>query len=94
MFFISILILRIAHYSLAKFYTYRLKVEGSLFLGLDSSTQGLKAVAINNNLEVVGTYSVHYETDFPEYQLSGGVISKDGTVSQSSIMVMSIVLKQ
>ncbi len=46
----------------------------SLFLGLDCSTQSLKAVAINSDLTPFpGEWNVHYDTDLPGYHTEGGV---------------------
>lgn len=50
-----------------------MKKQAQLFLGLDSSTQGLKAVAIDAALGVKAEASVVYDTDLPAYQTSGGV---------------------
>jgi len=60
----------------------------SLFLGLDSSTQGLKATVINSSLKVVCECSVNFDSDLPEYGTDGGVHhGKDGlTVTAPAIM--------
>lgn len=44
-----------------------------LYLGLDSSTQSLKAVAIDSRLEVVAEYVVNFDADLPEFKTTGGV---------------------
>ena len=44
-----------------------------LFLGLDSSTQGLKASAIDSDLKLVAEYAVNFDADLPEFKTSGGV---------------------
>lgn len=44
-----------------------------LFLGLDSSTQGLKAVAVDESLRIVHEAGVKYDADLPAYGTSGGV---------------------
>lgn len=61
----------------------------ALYLGFDSSTQGLKATAIQaNDLKVVKTYAVNYDKDLPHYKTAGGM-----TVSTtSSARVTSPVL--
>ena len=47
----------------------------ALFLGLDSSTQGLKAMLIDPAKgEIVATGAVNYEADLPEYGCVGGVL--------------------
>lgn len=38
------------------------------WLGFDLSTQQLKSVAINSNLEIVFEASVHFDTDLPEFR--------------------------
>ena len=47
--------------------------DANMFLGLDSSTQGLKATVISSSLDVVATASVNYDADLPEFETSGGV---------------------
>ena len=44
-----------------------------LYLGLDSSTQSLKAVAIDSRLEVAAEYAVNFDADLPEFKTTGGV---------------------
>lgn len=44
-----------------------------LFLGLDSSTQSVKAVAIDASLKVTGEFAVTFDTDLPEFRTKGGV---------------------
>ncbi|MDD5729186.1 MAG: FGGY family carbohydrate kinase [Victivallales bacterium] len=47
----------------------------AIYLGLDSSTQGLKAVLINPaNSEIVGDYSVNFGKDLPQYQCPSGFL--------------------
>ncbi|XP_045483505.1 xylulose kinase-like [Harmonia axyridis] len=43
------------------------------FLGLDLSTQQLKAVIVNENLEILHEETVIFETHLPEYRTNGGV---------------------
>ena len=50
-----------------------MKKQAALFLGLDSSTQGLKAVVIDAALRVQGEFSVVFDTDLPSYKTAGGV---------------------
>ncbi|ELR14048.1 xylulose kinase [Acanthamoeba castellanii str. Neff] len=48
--------------------------DTALVLGLDSSTQGVKALVIRaDNLQVVGEWSVNYDLDLPHYATRGGV---------------------
>lgn len=67
--------------------------DGSLFLGLDSSTQSLKAVLLrfhshDRQLKYDGDFSVNYDQDLPQYATSGGVHrGKDGlTVTAPTLM--------
>ena len=59
-----------------------------LFLGIDSSTQSIKATVIDGALNVVGEWSVNFDADLPAYRTVGGVHRhKDGlTVTSPSIM--------
>ena len=50
-----------------------MKKSASIFLGLDSSTQGLKAVAIDARLAVHAEFAVNYDADLPDYTTRGGV---------------------
>ncbi|KAJ3125556.1 hypothetical protein HK098_000175 [Nowakowskiella sp. JEL0407] len=45
----------------------------SLFVGLDFSTQQVKLVAVNDDLEVKFEQAVHFDNDLPHYKTSGGV---------------------
>lgn len=62
--------------------------DGNLYLGLDSSTQGLKAVLVNSRLEMVGTDAINFDTDLAEFETSGGAHHhSDGlTVTSPAIM--------
>lgn len=44
-----------------------------LFLGLDSSTQSLKAVAIDADLQIAHEESVNFDADLPDFGTEGGV---------------------
>ena len=61
-----------------------------LYLGLDSSTQGLKATAIDSNLKVHASFAINYQKDLPHYSLKNGVHAKaDNVVTQPTLMVRS-----
>jgi xylulokinase len=49
-------------------------IQARLFLGLDSSTQGLKAVVVDDTLRVAYEYGVNFDADLPAYGTQGGVI--------------------
>ena len=57
------------------------RVAGRLFLGLDSSTQGLKVTAVDDKLNVVHTFAINYQRDLGSaYGLTNGTIAKPGNV--------------
>lgn len=60
----------------------------SFFLGLDASTQGLKATAIDAHLNVVCEAALNYDADLPEFGTEGGAHRhEDGlTVTSPAIM--------
>jgi len=62
--------------------------EDGLFLGLDSSTQSLKAILIDGSLRVVYEQSVQFDRDLPQFKTEGGVHrSADGlTVTAPPLM--------
>ena len=49
-----------------------------LFLGLDLSTQGLKAVLITEDSQVVHESSVRFDNDLPQYGTVNGAIRGPG----------------
>jgi len=63
------------------------KIE-NLFLGIDSSTQSMKATVIDSRLRVVHESSINFDKDMPGYQTQGGVHRhRDGlTVTAPAIM--------
>eukprot|EP00656_Telonema_subtile_P057797 TRINITY_DN9593_c0_g1_i1.p1 TRINITY_DN9593_c0_g1~~TRINITY_DN9593_c0_g1_i1.p1 ORF type:complete len:484 (-),score=140.49 TRINITY_DN9593_c0_g1_i1:128-1579(-) len=61
-----------------------------LFLGLDSSTQGLKATAVDAQGHIVTQASVSYDSDLPEYNTSGGALKEEeDEVTAPSLMMVS-----
>jgi xylulokinase len=58
------------------------------FLGLDSSTQSLKAALVDDRLRLVGELVVNLDADLPHYRTKGGVhVAEDGlTVTSPPIM--------
>uniref|UniRef100_A0A803MTG2 Xylulose kinase n=1 Tax=Chenopodium quinoa TaxID=63459 RepID=A0A803MTG2_CHEQI len=47
--------------------------QGSLHLGLDCSTQSLKATVLDSNIVIVATEFVHFDSDLPHYKTKDGV---------------------
>jgi len=75
-------------------------VDRAVFLGLDCSTQSLKAIALEynekeNTLELLAEESINYDTELPHYQTSGGAIRGDDgvTVTAPSIMFVEALEK-
>ncbi len=65
----------------------------NLYLGLDSSTQGLKAIVIDDALDVVYEKAINFDTDLPEFGTEGGAHhASDGkTVTAPAIMWVAAV---
>ena len=62
-----------------------------LYLGLDSSTQGLKATAIDASFNVKASFAINYQKDLPHYGLKNGVHAKaDNVVTQPTAMVRTL----
>ncbi|KZT64379.1 actin-like ATPase domain-containing protein [Daedalea quercina L-15889] len=59
-----------------------------LFLGLDLSTQGLKAVLITEDSDVVHESSVHFDRDLPHYGTTNGAIRGPGPGEVTSPVCM------
>lgn len=58
-----------------------------LFLGLDSSTQGIKATVVDEGLRVVAAQAVNYERDLAHYGTTNGVLrGPGGEVTQPPAM--------
>ena len=64
-----------------------------MYLGLDSSTQGLKATAIDASFKVVSTFAINYQKDLSRYNLKDGVHASAGSVvTQPTLMVRALPL--
>jgi len=62
------------------------KEEEKCFIGLDFSTQQIKAVVINDKLEVTAETHVHFDSMLPEYRTYGGVHTSGKRVTAPTIM--------
>ena len=62
-----------------------------MYLGLDSSTQSLKALLIDSEAgEILSSASVNFTTDLPQYNSPNGVLeNKDPLVKHSNPMPVS-----
>ncbi|OCF78763.1 xylulokinase [Kwoniella mangroviensis CBS 8886] len=59
------------------------------FLGLDASTQSLKASLLSVNLDVKSECSIHFDTDLPHYGTKGGVLfGEKGEVHSPVLMLV------
>lgn len=57
-------------------------------MGLDASTQGLKATAVDEALGVVHRFAINYQADLTGYGTTNGVVAKPGSVVvQPTLMV-------
>ncbi|KAK7084821.1 hypothetical protein SK128_003813 [Halocaridina rubra] len=58
------------------------------YLGFDFSTQQVKAIVINDRLEVLQEAGVQFDNDLPEYRTHGGVNVKDDNVTVTAPTLM------
>ncbi len=69
--------------------TFSTVAGDALYLGLDSSTQGLKATAINRKFDIVSSFAINYQKDLPHYNLKNGVhASANNVVTQPTLMYL------
>lgn len=59
-----------------------------VFLGFDLSTQQLKALALDNELNVVHEASVHFDNDLKEFKTHGGVHQHDDNLTVTAPTLM------
>ncbi|XP_061184276.1 xylulose kinase-like [Saccostrea echinata] len=62
--------------------------EDRLFLGLDFSTQQIKAEAINDSLQIVNETAVKFDSDLPEFKTHGGVHIHNDNVTVTAPTIM------
>lgn len=69
--------------------------EGSLFVGLDCSTQAMKACVVNEKMELVLTEMVNYDSELAKFKTKDGVHrGEDGlTVTSPTLMWLSALDK-
>lgn len=63
-----------------------IKEDDKCYIGLDFSTQQIKAVVINGQLEVIAETHVHFDSMLPEYRTYGGVHTSGSRVTAPTIM--------
>ncbi|KAJ9582738.1 hypothetical protein L9F63_022920, partial [Diploptera punctata] len=60
----------------------------STYLGFDFSTQQLKAVVVNNELQIVQESTVHFDSDLREFRTtSGATVRKDGRTVTAPVLM-------
>lgn len=59
-----------------------------LFLGLDLSTQQLKAIIISQDSSLVHESAVHFDNDFPQYKTTNGAVLGPGLGEVTSPIAM------
>ncbi len=74
-------------------------MSDNMYLGIDSSTQSLKAVLMNDDRRIVSDISVNFDADLPEFETRGGVHKqRDGlTVTSPAVMwvkALDLLLKR
>ena len=61
------------------------------FLGLDSSTQSLKASLLSSKLDIISELAVNFDADLPSYKTKGGVLhGPDGSGEVFSPVMMIV----
>lgn len=59
--------------------------ESGYYLGFDLSTQQLKCLAIDDQLNIVTTAAIEFDKDFPHYNTRKGVYIKDEGVIDAPV---------
>lgn len=63
--------------------------DSPYFLGLDASTQALKASLLSSDLDIIAEVAVNFDADLPHYGTRGGVhIGQDGEVNSPVLMAV------
>lgn len=60
----------------------------NMYLGIDSSTQSLKAVLMNSDREIVADIAVNFDSDLPEFRTQGGVHRQSDRITVTSPAIM------
>lgn len=71
-----------------RFHCFWQEMATPFFLGFDSSTQQLKAIAIDRDLNVVTEASVHFDNDLPEFKTHGGVHRHENNLTVTAPTLM------
>ncbi len=65
-----------------------MKEQDTIFMGLDASTQSIKATFVNQKLDIVFEDSIVFDTDLPHYQTKGGVHRSEDALTVTSPTLM------
>ena len=68
-----------------------------MYLGLDCSTQGLKAIVLDTNHNLIAITSINFDKDLPHYETTGGAYIKGLEATVPSIMfaeAMDVVMEK
>ena len=69
-------------------------MSSPLYIGLDNSTQALKAVVIDQHLNTLYEHRLDFADDLPEYKTKSGVIiADDGSVLAPVLMYVEAMEK-
>lgn len=60
--------------------------SSALFLGLDLSTQSLKASLLSSNLGLVSELAINFDSDLPHYETKGGISSFQKEWTEGTVM--------
>jgi len=69
-------------------------IQSKLFLGLDCSTQGLKATAVDEDKNIVYNHQINFEKDLPQFGTTAGYHQRgDGVVNAPTAMFVAALDK-
>jgi xylulokinase len=63
-----------------------------LFLGLDLSTQQLKAILITASSNIVRETAVHFDNDLPQYNTTNGALHGDATSTREGVVAAPVAM--
>jgi xylulokinase len=68
----------------------KLVMSEPLFLGLDLSTQQLKAILITASTDIVSETAVHFDNDLPQYNTTKGALHGESTSNREGVVTAPI----
>jgi xylulokinase len=63
-----------------------------LFLGLDLSTQQLKAILLSASSNIVKEAAVHFDDDLPQYNTTNGALHGDTTSGREGVVAAPVAM--